>query len=176
MEIITIFENHLYAFKYKNEDKDEFARLLDLWNDPTYLELFFEENKSDLYSGMSVESAIFDTYDAVNNFEKKMIDLSKEDEENQSKGLDRLFKPLYNTQPKIVLLNKSKARVSWLRFYGLRIDKNVYIITGGAIKLTQTMQDRDHTNAELTKLDQCRSFLKEKGIHDLDGLMEEIEL
>lgn len=59
--------------------------------------------------------------------------------------------------------------------YALRVDKNVYIITGGAIKLTQKMQDREHTNIELDKIDRCRRFLIERGIVDLDGLIEEIE-
>ena len=51
----------------------------------------------------------------------------------------------------------------------------VYIITGGAIKLTQKMQDRKHTNIELRKIENCRRFLLDQGIVDLEGVIEEIE-
>ena len=36
------------------------------------------------------------------------------------------------------------------------LEKNVFVITGGAIKLTRTMQERSHTHAELDKINQCR--------------------
>jgi len=47
--------------------------------------------------------------------------------------------------------------------------------TGGAIKLTLKMQDREHTNIELSKIEKCKRFLLETGIVDVDGLIEEIE-
>lgn len=72
-------------------------------------------------------------------------------------------------------MKKSKAKRNWLRLYALRVDKNVYIITGGTIKLTQKMQDRKHTNIELGKIDRCRRYLIGRGIVDLDGVIEEIE-
>lgn len=59
--------------------------------------------------------------------------------------------------------------------YALRVEDDVYIITGGAIKLTQKMQDRKHTNLELNKIESCRSFLLDQGIIDLEGVIEEIE-
>lgn len=47
-----------------------------------------------------------------------------------------------------------------------------YIITGGAIKLTRTMQEREHTLAELNKMEQVRNFLLNGGAIDADGFID----
>ena len=49
-----------------------------------------------------------------------------------------------------------------------------YIITGGAIKLTATMQERPHTQAELDKIEKVRRFLLDEGIVDDDGFIDYI--
>ena len=179
MKIAPIFGKKLYAFKYPEEDKDEFARLFELWNDSEYLEEFFEINKSDLQSGYwrnrSVEDAIFDTIDYAQDFEDILIKLSDESESSQKDGLESIFSPLSNSQYKIQILDKSKAKENWLRIYALRVERDIYIITGGAIKLTRTMQERVHTEKELHKIDKCRRFLLDLGIIDSDGLIEEVE-
>lgn len=48
---------------------------------------------------------------------------------------------------------------------------SVYI-TGGAIKLTATMQEREHTRMELVKMDRVRRFLLEENIIDDDGFVD----
>jgi hypothetical protein len=77
---------------------------------------------------------------------------------------------------RILDLNKSKARQSWLRIYALRIEERAYIITGGSIKLTAIMSEREHTKRELLKLERCRNFLIDQGIIDINGVVEEIEI
>ncbi len=52
----------------------------------------------------------------------------------------------------------------------------MYIITGGAIKLTDNMEERPHTLAQLKKLDSCRQYLKELGAIDEEGVIELLEL
>ena len=61
---------------------------------------------------------------------------------------------------------------SWLRIYAIKLANGVYIITGGAIKLTATMQEREHTQAELAKMEMVRNFLLNEGIIDDDGFIE----
>ena len=65
-----------------------------------------------------------------------------------------------------MLLGKEKARIkdrpehaSWLRIYAIKLEPGCYIITGGAIKLTRTMQEREHTLKELDKMEQVRNYL-----------------
>ena len=52
-----------------------------------------------------------------------------------------------------------QASPSWLRVYALRVDTNLFVITGGAIKLTETMNDRDHLKLELKKLRISKKFV-----------------
>lgn len=163
MEIINIFAKNLFAIKYEDEDCDELERLFDLWNDKEYLEDFFEINKSDLsYYKITVEQAIEETVEEINAIED--IILSEDISE-----LLQSFTNLNNSESRVYELIKQKSRRRWLRLYAIRIDYNVFIISGGAIKLTSLMKDREHTQQELYKLDKCENFLKENGIFDNDS-------
>ncbi|VAW21360.1 hypothetical protein MNBD_BACTEROID01-1335 [hydrothermal vent metagenome] len=179
MKIVSIFGNNLFAFQYTGEQENEFKRLFNLWADPEYLEEFFEQNKADIANGyfgtFSIEGAIFETYEYAEYLEEKLLALAEQSEPEQLKGLEQIFTPLHNTQIRILDLNQSKARYQWLRLYALRVEKNVYIITGGAIKLTQSMQEKQHTLKELRKIQQCRNYLLKEGIVDVEGIIEEIE-
>jgi len=61
---------------------------------------------------------------------------------------------------------------SWLRIYAIRLEPNVYVVTGGAIKLSRKMQEREHTALELQKLNRCKAFLKANDIFDQDSFVE----
>lgn len=64
------------------------------------------------------------------------------------------------------------CNASWLRIYAIKLEPGCYIITGGAIKLTRTMQEREHTLAELTKMEKVRSYLLNGGAIDADGFVD----
>ncbi|MDF1573166.1 MAG: hypothetical protein P1P82_16280 [Bacteroidales bacterium] len=89
--------------------------------------------------------------------------------------LEEIFTPLSDYQSNDLKIDKRKAKSTWLRLYAIRVDKSVYIITGGSIKLTQKMQNRGHTMHELKKLESCKNFLIQKGIEDIDDIIEFIE-
>ena len=79
-----------------------------------------------------------------------------------------------------MLLGKEKARPgrkerhpSWLRLYAIKLDKGMYLITGGAIKLTFHMDEREHTRRELQKLEKVRAFLMEQQVFDADSFLED---
>ncbi len=66
-------------------------------------------------------------------------------------------------------MQKSKARYKkspWLRLYAIRIASDLFVITGGAIKLTKLMEEREHTQKELCKLDLVKNFLFDQGLLD----------
>ena len=95
--------------------------------------------------------------------------------------LDLLFRPLSLADGDAAELTREKARnwdrnrhASWLRVYAIRLESNVYVVTGGAIKLTPAMQDRPHTLIELDKLNECRNYLKTNGVYDRDSFMDYI--
>lgn len=62
-------------------------------------------------------------------------------------------------------------RPSLLRIYAIKMDRNTYLITGGGIKLADTIQNspylRDHV---LNNIDKVRQFLKANGIMDSDDM------
>jgi hypothetical protein len=177
MEIIHIFGHNLFAVKYEGEEKNEFSRLFEIWQDPEFLEDFFETNKADLenYYGqdISIEGATFETYKYAQELEGILLDLEKKNEKEQLSVLEEIFSPLSKSFIETIILQKSKAKRNWLRIYALRVEKNVYIITGGAIKLTQKMQDRKHTSMEIRKIESCRRFLLD---HDIVTRKEVIEV
>ena len=79
-----------------------------------------------------------------------------------------------------MLLSREKAKgkrqtahASWLRLYAIKLDKGIYLITGGAIKLTHLMSEREHTLNELKKMEMVRNYLLGNGIIDADGIKEE---
>ena len=75
-----------------------------------------------------------------------------------------------------MLLGKEKARLkdvpkhaSWLRIYAIKLEPGIYVITGGAIKLTRTMQEREHTLRELIRMEDVRSHMLANNIVDKDS-------
>lgn len=91
-------------------------------------------------------------------------------------NLDEIFRPLDNNRTSEIILGKEKARLkntlrhaSWLRIYAIKLDPGIYVITGGAIKLTRTMQEREHTLVELARMEKVRNYLLSLDIIDLDS-------
>ena len=98
----------------------------------------------------------------------------------EDNALQQLFsQSLSNSRTSEMLLGKEKARIkerpqhaSWLRIYTIKLEPGCYIITGGAIKLTRTMQEREHTLAELNKMELVRNFLLGGDAIDADGFID----
>jgi hypothetical protein len=174
MEIVRIFADRLTSFHYGTDQPDEFSRLFQQWQDPEFLVQFFNEHIEDLQSGffgaVSPQTAIKRTRDEARRLEKKLQQLATGSPVN----LDSLFAPLQQTEP--IEFTRSKAKGdnqrSWLRLYAIKLESNVYVVTGGTIKLTAAMQDREHTRHELSQLTRCRDYLREQGITDIEGLTE----
>lgn len=178
MEFVQIIEdyNHLWAVKYPYKEYDELTLLFQQWNDASFLLDFFMENLDDLKSYFHIErisTAIEDTFEDAQTLEELILDFP------YTENLDQLFKPLSQSDTRIQELSREKARnwdrkqhTSWLRIYAIRLEPNVYVVTGGAIKLTATMQEREHTTIELEKLNQCRNYFLANNVFDKDSFMD----
>jgi hypothetical protein len=178
MRFVRIIKNcdHLWAVKDPNKELNELTELFSQWNNADYLLRFFTENFEDLKSYFHIErisQAIQDTFDDAEDLEELILEFP------YTENLDDLFKPLDKTDAGCAQLSREKARrwnrahhASWLRVYAIRLEPNVYVVTGGAIKLTRTMQEREHTMAELTKLNECKNYLKANGVFDQDSFVE----
>lgn len=171
MKIVNIFaivKGSLLSVQFDGMSSDEFALLFDNWNDVEYLEQFFEDNKADLQSGfygkISVEEAVSRTIEEAEALEEYIRNVAKtgcsDPDENR---LDLTFHKLSEKDYSILLL-KSKAyglhNHSWLRIYAIRIAENLYVVCGGGIKLTETMNERKHLLKELEKLEATKQYLK----------------
>ena len=170
MEIIRTFEvvkNSLYSVQFKGQKAAEFERLFEEWNNPYFLDTFFNQHLKDLrqdfWQEMNVSEAIKKTIRHAAELEQKIRHLALQGEMSKFENLSDLFKPLYNHPAKLEEFEKSKAKglryKSWLRVYGIRLNPNLYLVSGGAIKLTQDMNHREHLLLELKKIKITHKFL-----------------
>ena len=90
--------------------------------------------------------------------------------------LRNFFKANLEDLTQEMILGKQKARLhntprhaSWLRIYAIKLEPGIYVITGGAIKLTRTMQEREHTLVELARMEKVRRFMLDNNIMDKDS-------
>ncbi|MGL5937667.1 MAG: hypothetical protein ACRCY5_02955 [Phocaeicola sp.] len=166
-------DGRLWAVRYDGDTDNALGIILDQWNDVSWLRSFFKNNVEDLSSYFritDVNEAIYDTIEDADRLQCLIMDLSPD------ANLDEIFRHLEPSRMNESLLGKEKAKVenrpshtSWLRIYAIKLSKGIYIITGGAIKLTATMQERLHTVEELRKMELVRNFLLEENIIDNDG-------
>lgn len=169
-------DGRLWAVRYDGENDNALYALFDQWSDVVWLRSFFKENWSDLISYFKItdiNEAIEDTLDDSERLEGIILDLSPD------ANLEDLFRPLENFRTADMLLGKEKGRLkrprkhaSWLRIYAIKLSNGIYIVTGGAIKLTLKMEEREHTRLELVKLEQVRQFLLNEDIIDNDSFIE----
>lgn len=179
MKIVSIFaivKNSLLAIQFDGKESDEFSKMFNQWQDVEYLEQFFEDNKQDLqngfYGNITVEEAVFRTINEAEKMEYHIRDIAKKGQTDSYNTLhDLIFTPLHENDTTIQH-QESKAyggkSHSWLRLYAVRIATNLYVVSGGAIKLTKKMQDREHTRLELKKLKAAIKYLKEIGLYEKD--------
>ena len=165
--ILDVVENTLYSVHYNNFEKDEFSRLFNNWSDGEYLEAFFNEHINDLendfWDDINIEDAIFKTYKDAADLEEKLIDLAEQNNIGTRESLTSFFQLLSSSDNALSPPSMNKAygtdSPSWLRIYALEADTNLFVITGGAIKLTKTMNEREHLKLELTKLNISKQFI-----------------
>ncbi|MBR2194678.1 MAG: hypothetical protein IJ911_03595 [Salinivirgaceae bacterium] len=163
-------DGRLWAVHFDGENLNELDRVFSQWNDAGWLLKFFRENFNDLVSYFKItklDEAVYDTMADSDQLECLILDISPD------ANLDELFRPLENSRASEMMLSKEKARLqsrpkhaSWLRIYAIKLNPGIYVVTGGAIKLTRTMQEREHTLKELEKMEKVRQYLVANGVID----------
>ena len=166
-------DGRLWAVHFEGENLNELDRVFSQWNDAGWLLKFFRENFNDLVSYFKItklDEAVYDTMADSDQLECLILDISPD------ANLDELFRPLENSRASEMMLSKEKARLqsrpkhaSWLRIYAIKLNPGIYVVTGGAIKLTRTMQEREHTLKELEKMEKVRQYLVANGVIDDDS-------
>ena len=166
----------LWAVVYEGENQNAFDTVFDKWFDAKWLRDFFDNNIKDLntfFKISDIDQAIFDTLADTEALQGVILDMKNPP--------DAFFRPLEPSRMSEMTLGKEKAKglirshPSWLRLYAVKLQSNRYLITGGAIKLTATMQEREHTLEELRKLNKVRDNLLKEGIIDYEGFKSMID-
>ena len=172
-------DGRLWAVRYDGKEDNCFEELFGRWFDMQWLASFFKENLDDLktyFHITDVYEAVMETVEDASRLECLMLDITPD------ANLDMLFRHLENSRFSEMALGREKAKgdgsyrhPSWLRIYAIKIEQGVYLVTGGAIKLTATMAERSHTLSKLAKLEKVRNYLIDNGVFDKDGLTEYID-
>lgn len=195
MKIVPIFDppkdsndSHLWTVCYpedrmEGEDLDIFSKLFDLWNDTTYLQNFFTENIHDLidnpfWNGISISNAIDKVIDESLDFQQELLEVEHLSKSEKVTRINAIFKNLHNDEF-IVLKSKDEnfkkgkpdIKYPMLRLYGILLEDDCIIITGGAIKLTEKM-NRAHLEFEIKRLRRVKDFLQSELIYDKNGFIE----
>ncbi len=164
MKIVPIFAEKLYSIHYDEEKDNEYDRLLDQWNDAEYLNKFLIQHEPDWTAHYDYTELVENILDSVDFIDRLLFENEYE--------YDQFFKPLHDQDPVIRILNLSKGKRKCVRLYAIRVDRDCFVITGGALKFTRAMQQRPHTQLELDKLNRISRYLKDNGVIDQDSFFE----
>ena len=171
----------LWSIVNHGEDKCEFFRLINEWSNIDFLFKYFDKHKKLLETDFwirngitSVELAVRRVYAEIRSFKNELIWLNKNGLITDSDEINKIFKNLHKNQfyvGKSTDMEQVKAKpdihAPILRFYGLRLEKNQILITGGGIKLTETIQEMPELEDEIKKTILVDAILKEEKIYFL---------
>ncbi|MBV6641471.1 MAG: hypothetical protein KI791_12160 [Cyclobacteriaceae bacterium] len=157
--ILPVIPEKLFRVVYNDNDENILVKLQDQWTDTQWLRDFFLQFKKDL----DAIPEPFTVNQAVNQTISDADDLFLALYESNGENLSKLFKPLHGKKEPDIRNNQAqKGRIqrrrTWLRIYAVHFDGK-YIITGGAVKLTNDMR-RPHLRHEIYKLELLRSKIK----------------
>ena len=177
MEIVPIFVNKatrqgLYSLAYDGAE-NEWDRLLDLWNRQDYLFNVYRENRSIIRNGcfkhMKGEDVLDQILTVARKLENTLLKLEKQGVEKGISLLKTHFRPLHPLQTGDTLpgnkgleeINVQDVALPALSFFGLGLEENTFIITGGCINFTPFLGDRQESIREIEKLKEAEGFLLE---------------
>jgi NDP-sugar pyrophosphorylase family protein len=180
LEIIGIYPPYIYSVSYDEESEDEFHRLFRYWNDVDEVNQFMEANQMYLRASIfkdahEPEEATRQVLREASELEELFEDLYKNVKMGKKPDYDTFFKYLEGKYKFVTewvpMKSYGPIRPSLLRIYAIKMNPNTYLVTGGGIKLTDTIQNspglKDHV---IQNLDRVRKFLRENGISDSDDM------
>ena len=179
MEIEEIYKPNIYSIKYNGQELCEFDRLFDAWNDITEVVEFMQAHQAYLNNPVWGEqytpiSAARKVRDEAIELEDLFYNLCKNTDQGKTPDFDSYFKFLggkYHVYEYIPMKSYGTGRPSFLRIYAIKLKNNLYVITGGGIKLADTIQDSpDLQNHVIQNIDKVRAWLIQNGIMDEQDL------
>lgn len=189
MEFIPIFADPnesplrgLYAIRYEDtpDGENSWSEFVNRITDPEDRRNFLKARKEKLIDERTKES--IELSDASMQVLEEFLEINHTFRTAYRKGIvhltstfKELFQPLINTERDGTLLrSKGRGRKNqrWLRIYAVKIAPDLYIVTGGANKLFEYMEDDDATQDEWAKINRLRDRLKQEGMFYQDAYTE----
>jgi hypothetical protein len=190
MQIVHIFGSRsgpengegLWAVKYERAEPHAFREMFTRFEDPDWMLEFCQNNLDDIVVKfkrlIAAEDAALELMKESQMMKAKIVALAKE--ELPGMTLQEVFQPLYPSESNLLELQLSKGSVKHpanqhnpkLRIYAVRFSSKTYAVTGGAIKLTDRMEERLHTELEYRKMLRVRDWLKDEGFFSPEDLKE----
>lgn len=169
MKVVTHIENALYSFRWAESTDNVLDEMAVKYTDVLHLQNYFEGRPEGLrYYKESVEKAVAKTVRESSAIIEELYDLAERSNNDEEPDLDELFTPLHReaayNHPRYYTDYKANGEEApWVRLYAVKIDTNMHVLTGYAIKLVPKMQDDPLLIKELEKLDQATEYLKSEG-------------
>ncbi len=184
MEIREIYQDCLYSIKFDETDTDEYSRVLALWKDLDYLVDFFKVNAKEVDKpfwrevGLNPKTPIASAERVASEaiaLAAHIHALARNAKDDNIPDFEDFFHPLGGKYSYVRELEPHKSygtfKPSLLRLYAIRLDRNIYLIVFGGIKLGSTIQNSPGLKEQVFKrIDNVISFLKANGIFDGDDL------
>lgn len=184
MDIIEIFPDTLYSVQLDGADTPEYIRVFNSWNDLDGLVSFFIKNQAFIdtpfwrNAGLNPDTPELSAQrvvDEANKLEKYLLHVVKNTRKGESPDLDDYFKPLGGKYRDIWMLEPRKSygteKPSLLRLYALRLDRNIYLLVYGGIKLGPTIQTSPGLDENVIRqIDAVLDFLHKNGITDSNDI------
>ena len=164
MKIAAIFAGNLYASRYEGEVNNEYYRLMDLWADVVYLRQFARENNISDF-----RKFIADIREDALYIDSLLTSIARG---SNVLRLEDFFIPLNDLETERKTLSLRKGKRYKLRLYAIKIDENLFLITGGVIKIVHKMKEHPDTERERQKLQRAKMYLQKSYVFDSDSFYE----
>lgn len=158
----------------KGKPIDELTLLFRNWCNTEYLLKFFTNNLNDLMNpywlGLSIEDAILSVQKEAIGFQNELRGFVLKSPTNEITTLNLIFEQLdkhefaLRSNSKNFRKGKPNYEHPLLRIYAIELEEENYVVTGGAIKLSEKM-DRPHLLEQKNKLIRVQDFLKSNGFY-----------
>ncbi len=190
MKLIEIYSGLIWSVCYEGEKKDTFSKLFRHWTDVEYLTKFITKNQRLLsnnifFAGLSVKDVIMNALNEAINFNKDFTRYYWNEINGEHPNLDDRF----------VILNRRAGRddlkremyghpkddtkmTSVFRLYAVKVPSEkkeeppAYVITGGGIKLSDSMPQMKELAREYTRIETVQGWLEQNKISTKEQLID----
>lgn len=184
MEIREIYKDCLYSIKFDEADTDEYSRAISLWKDLDFLVDFFKANAKEVEQpfwravGLNPDTPLASAERVASEaiaLAAHISDLAHNAINGDVPDFEDFFHPLGGKYSYVRELEPHKSygtfNPSLLRLYAIRIERNVYLIVFGGIKLGSTIQNSPGLKQQVfNRIDNVIAYLKANGIFEADDI------